>query len=310
MNSMIRPMIRPMIRSSKCEALEPRTLFAATPLALRPLVDSRHVAAAFATFDQTYLSDVKTILFATGTTPASQRAAFDQAVGAALNTLNSTIDADISDLPAQASLSSTIQGQLIGSGSTTLQSELAALVTPTGPGATAGTFKVNSQVDIGKSAASVVKEVLTSPTGLITASTLLGDLAKVASDFTTFAKTDGNDAKTILFGSSNPSTNRPAFDAAIASALNTLNASIDTDVSNLPASVGGPLDTTIQNDLLTGSSSGKSLQDKLAAISTPDGSGFIAMFVFNIASKIQIAGAGVQVGGDIASAVHHYNFSS
>jgi hypothetical protein len=303
------PMIRPMIRSSKCEALEPRTLFATTPLALRPLVDSRHVAAAFVTFDQTYMSDVKTILFATGTTPASQRAAFDQAVGAALNTLNSTIDTDISDLPAQASLSSTIQVQLIGSGSTTLQSELAALVTPTGPG-TAGGFKVNSQVDIGKNAASVIKEVLTSPTGLISASMLLGDLAKVATDFATFAKTDGNDAKTILFGSSNPSANRPAFDAAIASALNTLNASIDTDVSNLPASVAGPLDTTIQNDLLTGSSLGKSLQDKLAAISTPNGSGFIASFVFNVASKIQIAAAGIRVGGDIASAVHHYNFSS
>jgi len=301
--------MNPAIRSSICEVLESRTLLSTTPLALRPAVDSGHVATAFATFDKAYLGDIKTILFATGTTPASQRPAFDQATASALNTLNTTIDTDISDLPAQATLASTIQGQLTGNGTSSLQGELAALITPIGP-ATAGAFRVKSQVVIGKTEVSIGKEVLTSATGLITGSTLLGDLANVASEFGTFSKTYDNDATTILFASDTPSANRPAFDAAVATALNALNASIDTTISNLPASVTGSLDTKIQSALFTGSSSGTSLQAELASVSTPFSDGFIAKLIFNVASKIKIASAGVQVGGDIASTVHQYNFSS
>jgi hypothetical protein len=266
---------------------------------------------AFATFDKAYVADIKSILFATGTTAANQRPAFDQAVAALLTTLNSTIDSDVSNLPAQASLSSTIQPQITGGNATSLQSELAALVTPIGPGtASASAFQVKSQVQIAKAGVVVESEVLTSPTGLITASTLLGDLGKVASAFSTFSHTDGSDVKTILLATDTPSDNRPAFDAAIASALNTLNTSIDTTLSNLPTSVSGPLETKIQNALTSVSSSSNSLEDQLGEISTPLSNGFVASLIFNVASKIKIASSGVTVAGDIGSAVHQYNFAS
>jgi hypothetical protein len=297
-------------QSSLCEALEARTFFAGTPLALRPLVDARHVFGAFQAFDKTYVGDVKTILFASGMSPSSQRAAFDQAVAGALNTLNSTIDADISDLPAQATLSATIQNQLTGSGTGSLQHQLAALTTPTGSGDTSAmTFRVSSQVDIGKTEASVLKEIVTSATGVISPATLAGDLADVTSAFANFSSTYDDDANNILFGSGTPSANRPAFDGAVATALNTLNTSITAAISNLPASVLSSLNPKIQSDLFAASGAGKSLQARLASISTPGSNNFFTMLVFNVQSKFKIVPGGFQVAGDIVSAIHKFNFA-
>jgi hypothetical protein len=165
-------------------------------------------------------------------------------------------------------------------------------------------------VDIGKTEASVLKEIVTSATGTISPGTLAGDLADVTSAFANFSSTYDDDAKNILFGSGTPSANRPAFDAAVATALNTLNASITAAISNLPASVLSSLNPKIQNDLFTASGGSKSLQAKLASISTPGSNNFLTTLVFNVQSKFKIVPAGFQVAGDIVSAVHKFNFAT
>ncbi len=96
-----------------------------------PAQDARQVAQAFATFQQTYSQDVRSILLPARTAhPAANRPAFNAAVATALGTLNTSIDARIANLPTASSLDATIQGELLGSGTNTLQTLLGAIPTP------------------------------------------------------------------------------------------------------------------------------------------------------------------------------------
>jgi hypothetical protein len=97
------------------------------------------ISSAFETFGQTYSTDVKTILFASTGTPASNRAAFDTAVGTALQTLQSSVTSSLSTSLSSfatfplSTLTTTVQNDLTGTQTTppkSLQTNLAALKTP------------------------------------------------------------------------------------------------------------------------------------------------------------------------------------
>ena len=281
-----------------------------------PAQDARQVAQEFRTFQQTYAQDVRSVLLPAGTTaPANNRTAFNAAVTTALGTLNSSIDATIANLPASSSLATTIQGELLGSGTNTLQTLLGAIPTPSNIGFRSfRVFNRESAQFINQFAGNVTNQVRTAPapTGSISQTTIQQDLGMVQTAFQTFSQTDSGDIQTILLpaGTTTPSANRAAFDTAVGTALTTLNTNIDSALSNLPSTLTATLDTTIQNDLLTGSStSGNSLQARLAALQTPSSTqGFMA-HIFQFMSSLTIGNAQGQVTRDIVVAINQYNAS-
>lgn len=281
-----------------------------------PAQDAKLVLKDFITFERTYAKDVQTILLAPGTTnPANNRAAFDQAVATALGTLNSSIDTDIANLPTASTLDTTIHDELLGSASTSLQSELAAIASPTSTKfRDLRPFIVSAATDIFQAQSQIVHQVATAPapTGTIDLQTVENDLKQVATAFQTFLQTYNNDVKTILLapGTTNPANNRTAFDQAVGTGLTTLNTSIASALNNLPASVQSSLATTIQNDLLTGTSTtGTSLQARLAAIPSPTSVNGFSTLLFRIHSFIDIEIAEGKVFKDILSAVDQFNSS-
>ncbi len=281
-----------------------------------PAQDARQVAQEFGTFQQTYSQDVRSVLLPAGTTsPAANRTAFNAAVATALGTLNSSIDSTIANLPTSSSLATTIQGELLGTGTNTLQTLLGAVPTPSNIGFRSfRVFNRESMQFINQVEGSVTNQVRTAPapTGSISQTTIQQDLSLVQTDFQSFSQTDFGDVQTILLpaGTTTPSSNSPAFDQAVGTALGTLNTNIDTALGNLPASVTATLDTTIQNDLLTGSSTaGTSLQARLAALPAPSSTQGFAARIFQFSSSLTIGNLQGQVTRAIVSAVNQYNAS-
>jgi hypothetical protein len=277
-----------------------------------PAQDARQVAQEFNTFQRTYSQDVDSFLPPRPSSPFAVRTAFNTAVATALGTLNSSIDSTIANLPAASSLDTTIQGELLGTGTNTLQTLLGAIPTPSGTGFRAlRGFNRESSSFINQIEANVTNQVRTAaaPTGSISQTTIQQDLILVQTDFQSFSQTYFNDVQTILLQTgTTPSSNSPAFNQAVATALGTLNANIDTALGNLPASVTATLDTTIQNDLLTGSStSGTSLQARLAALPAPATTTGFVVRLFQFSSSSIIASVQGQVTGAIVSAVNQYN---
>jgi hypothetical protein len=123
------------------------------------------------------------------------------------------------------------------------------------------------------------------------------DARQVAQEFGTFQQTYSQDVRSILLpaGTTNPASNRPAFDAAVATALGTLHQSIDTTIGNLPSS--SSLAATIQGELL--GSGPNTLQTLLAAIPTPTNIRFGSFRVFNREAALFIN----QVEGNVVSQV-------
>jgi hypothetical protein len=94
----------------------------------------------------------------------------------------------------------------------------------------------------------------------------------------------------------------------VATALGTLNSSIDSALANLPAALTATLDTTVQNDLLTGSSTlVTSLQARLAALQSPSSTQGFSTSVFRFSSSLAIGGGQNQVTRDMTIAVNQYN---
>jgi hypothetical protein len=271
------------------------------------------VAQAFASFAKSYAADVKTILFASGTTnPSTNRPAFDTAVGTLLTSLNTTIAADVANLPTATSLKSTIQGQILGTTATSLQGALAEVASPTtNTRRAAFTFSFLAAIDIGQTAAQVTAEVRSAPapSGTIPGSTVFGDMNAIHAAFQTFGQTYSTDISTILnpTGTTNPSANRSAFDSAIGSALATLQTNVNAAIANLPTSVTTSLATTIQSDLLTGTSTtGTSLQSILAALASPTTSKS-SLRAFQAAALLDASIAEGKIEGSVIVAVSRYN---
>lgn len=283
-----------------------------------PAQDARQVAQAFATFERTYSQDVRTILLPSGTTDfTASRQAFDKAIGSALADLNTSIDTTIKNLPTAATLQSTVQDELLGSGPNSLSTQLAAIPTPSDlTYRSASSFSREGLRDIYQTAGQVTDQVriAPAPTGTITAQAVRQTLQSVENAFRTFNQTYNQAVQSTLLpkGTTDPSTNRAAFNAAVTTALNTLNTSVASAVSTNLSALPPTLATTIQNDLLTttaspGTTSDNSLQGRLAAITTPSSNRFFPTLAFRFQSYMAIGRADGQVVQDILAAVRQYN---
>ena len=154
-----------------------------------PAQDARQVAQAFGTFQQTYSQDVRSILLPARTDQPGEQPAGVQCGGhLGLGTLNTSIDATIANLPASSSLATTIQGELLGSGTNTLQTLLGAIPTPSNIGFRSfRVFNRESTLFINQIAGNVSNQVRTAsaPTGSISQTTIQQDLSLVQTDFQT-----------------------------------------------------------------------------------------------------------------------------
>jgi hypothetical protein len=142
---------------------------------------------------------------------------------------------------------------------------------------------------------------------------LAQELATVAAAITTFEHTYATDVNTILFhtswslkgASTNTVANRPAFDAAIGAALNTLNSTIDGSLASLGTTVATPLEATIKNELLSaGSTDGSNLQSVLVGETTPSAGVKFAAQHFNIVSQLNIGTVQREVNAAITTALN------
>lgn len=280
------------------------------------MIDAAKVARDFASFQRTYVQDLNQLFPPPGsTTAAITRSQFDSAVQGSLGDLVKAIGNDVGNLPSATTLTATIAAEITGSASTSLQSMLGGIATPTGttrPEVRA--FARQGIRDIGQVADQVVTQVRTSPppTGTITWQTLQQDLKQVGTAFQTFRTSYNADVKLLLppSGSTTPAITRATFDQDVQTALQTLNQDVQKALSGLPASLQSTLFTTIQNDLLTGSATtGGSLQARLATLPTPSGPNFFTSFGFRIWSQIDIAVAQGRVDNVISMAVTNYNKS-
>jgi len=283
-----------------------------------PAQDARLVAQAFATFERTYTQDVRTILLPTGTTDfTASRQAFDKAIGSALADLNTSVGTAVNNLPTAATLQTTVQNELLGTGTNSLSTQLAAIPTPKDLSfRSASSFSREGRQDIFQSAGQVTDQVRNAPapTGTITAQAVRQTLSQVEDAFQTFSQSYNQAVQSTLVpkGTTDPSTNRTAFNAAVATALNALNTSVQTAVStNLPT-LPPTLAVTIQNDLLSASASSaagtdRSLQGRLAAIPSPSSNRFFPVLAFRAQSYFVGGRADGQVVQDILAAVRQYN---
>lgn len=282
-----------------------------------PAQDARAVAQAIQTFEMSYVKDVQTILYAGNASivpTSTARAAFDTQVATDLNTLNSSIDTAIANITTTSNptLVQTIHDDLLGTASTSLQTELTTVATPT----TAGwrgmrQFIYQSWNYVGPTAYTVVNLVRTAtpPAGTITGATAQTILSNVATSFQTFVQGYFNAVQTAA---TNPATNRAAFDAQVATLIDTLNTSITGSFTSagLPTTLATSLTQTITNDLLTGTqTTGTSLQARLGALTSPSSNTGFAAWWFDIRSLRTIYGAQGQVVRDIVTAINTYNGS-
>ena len=127
--------------------------------------DLQAISTAYRTFAKSYDTAVRSVLLATGTTPAAQRAAFDAAVQAALTTLQSSVTSAVSNLPTAVStpLAATLTADLTGTpaAGTSLAANLAALSTPASATGFAPTlFRFGSSLAIGGSQGRVTYDVI------------------------------------------------------------------------------------------------------------------------------------------------------
>ena len=126
------------------------------------------------------------------------------------------------------------------------------------------------------------------------------DAKIVAQAFKTFDSIYKQDVASILLapGTVDPSANRANFDAAVGAALNNLNATIDSAISNL--STSATLGAQIENELLGPDSA--TLQSKLASIPTPKVASFGYLRQFDAVSDRVITGYKLTISGQVASA--------
>lgn len=271
--------------------------------------DAVAVSKAFGGFEQNYANDVRTILYAPGTTnPSANTTAFQTKVATDLGTLNTSIDAAIANLPDAATLGATIQAELLGPASgmtTTLQSQIDALTIPTQTGRRAESNLINQGFRAtDQTAGQVIKQVRTAspPTGTIAPSTVQTLLGSINTAYRTFSTAYFNDVKTPPTG---------GLTGALPGLLNTLSGSINSAVTaaNLPSSVSSSLTTTLTNDILTSGTATTSLQSRLSALTPPTKTTGFGVIVFDFRSLLIIGGSQGQVNHDVISAINTYNAS-
>lgn len=275
-------------------------------LGIAPYVDAQAVGNAFAVFENTYNTDVKTVLITGGD--------FTTAVNNALITLNSAITGALSNLPSATSPASAITGALIGAAKTTMQSRLAALRQPTSAQShftrlyIAQSDSIISSVDY-----QVVQQVAnaTPPTGTVTVGQFQTVLSKVTSEIQVFAQSYvGNVFNVLLaFPTMNPSTHQAAFNTAVAADLQTMSSNILQDVGAFPSAVVQGLNTSIPNTILSNQTNPANLQDTLASVPEPTTLAYNGLSNFMKGSGKAIIGGAQSIVNEIVIAVKTYNAS-
>lgn len=289
-----------------------------------PAQDAQQVRQAFYQFERSYASDVFNVLYGSGGPSATTRTAFDTQVATDLGTLETAIDTAIGNLSTASTLTTTIHNELFGTGTTTLQGQLAAIPTPTstsGHGYWSGAwhFVGTGEWDIAQSARTVSQQVATAPapTGTIDVATVQSILKSVGKSFQTFQTSYTNDLKNILYANGGPNaTTRAAFDTQVAADIATLTTSVTSALTAsglstpLPSSLVTSLTATLTADLQTPSSNptGASLQEQLAALTTPS-SNYFSKLWFRFNSNWTVGSTQSQVTWDIINAVKTYNSS-
>ncbi|MFO0955937.1 MAG: hypothetical protein U0800_00555 [Isosphaeraceae bacterium] len=310
--------MRRAFRPALTDRLEDRSVPAGGSLSL-PARDALQVAQAVRDFQRTYAQDVQTILLKNGTTPSANRAAFDAAIGRELSALDTKIDGIIANLPTASTLDGTIGARLLtatpaASPDNSLQGLLGAITTPSDTSfRSLRAFTRQGARWIDQVGDQVVRLVRTAPApaGTIDAATLRGDVQAANAAFRTFSKAYNDAVKDVLLpaGATDPSANRAAFDAAVATALQGLNTGLASAVANLPTGVTGTLNTTLRDDVLRGATPDNSLQTRLASIATPTSTRFFGTASFRFQSLLAIGRANAKVVQDITAAVASYNAS-
>ncbi len=290
-------------------------------------INSPQVQAAFATFDQSYIKAVDTILLAPGpngvVVPSANRAAFDTAVEKSLETLAEQL---VLSLSTTGSTPSTVSNQVVsaitGPGSTSLESQLQSLSTTslqlnlanvTSIGTTPLTTMVPNIVTTAEEVRPTNRVPVAESTG---PATYLADPTSTSASSTTKA---GNDVRsafgnflndyfqavqgTLLApdatGQVNPSANRAAFDAKVNQALLSLETRISTSLTRYPATSG--LGPQIQS-VIEGNNA-RSLKTQLNQLATPSGSQAAIVRSFTLGSTHAIAQALSLISGDVAGAL-------
>jgi hypothetical protein len=293
------------------ETLEPRTVLSSFTGA--PALAAQKVAQEFEVFEQEYVTDVRTILVpSTTASPAANRPAFDAMVTMQLTTLNTAIDADIASLPTASSLAFNIKNQLLGGGMYSLRILLANVATPANTGFFAVVvFEQQALQLINIVEANVTTQVRLSPPPsgtFINGPTAQQALTNIQTAFSTFSTAYTNAISTILDppGTTKIAANRPAFNNAVASALNTLNASVNSGVSGLPGPAVMALNPAFRKLLLTMPAT-PSLQSSLLSIPTPTSSSAVATMKFLATVQINIYRN--QLDQAVTNAVNQYNLT-
>ena len=270
--------------------------------------DAQAVQQAFQTFEQSYANDVQTILFASGTTdPSSNAAAFNKQVSADLTTLNGAIAKAVTSLTSVAANSNL--GAQIANVATVLQTQLTtnANLPTTTDAWTEQAFLAQNVQAVSLAYSEVSQLVLTSaaPTGTITQSMVRTDSEAIQSAFQDFEQGYLN---LIDASATDPSTNRPAFDTAVAQLAQTLSTAVNTAVTTNLAALPSSLGTTLTNDLVTPTGGSTTttptdLQDRLKSLTSPTSATGQSGRFFETRSGSAINAALSQVNRDVSAAV-------
>jgi hypothetical protein len=304
-----RPSVRERLEDRVVLTGPSTTLALGIQLGVAPAVDAQVVGNAFAAFEQTFNTDVKTVLLAGNAVHTTD---FQTALNNALIVLNNTITGALGNLPPATSPASAITAELIGLDKSTLQSRLFALKQPTSAQShvtrlyTATADAIILSVDY--QVTSMVANT-TPPPGTVTVAQFQTVLSNVSTDIQNFAKAYSKDLSTVLlaFPTTNPSANAVAFNAAVAADLQTMTGKILQDVAALPAPVAQTLNASIPNSILTNQTNAANLQDALAGIPVPMTITFNALSNYNKAATKAINAGVNAIVVDLFTAVQSYN---
>lgn len=269
-----------------------------------PSVDARQIVGQFQSFERSFTKDFRTYMSGVKSGSTTAAATFTAAIGTDITNLTTGVDGKIANLASNnATLTSAVNTDI-----SNLQTTLTGLTLPTSSAHRAANQYLNNAFnDIFKTQGDVntLVRAATPPTGSITASAFNTVLTSVNDAFSTFRKAYNS---AITTSTTSPSSNRTAFDAAVGTALGTLNTSLASAVSTLPSAVSSSLDTEFSADILNTANASGNLQTRLSNIATPT-SGFFSMLNFRFRSSIAIGNAQDHVVNQLYSAVRGYNNS-
>jgi hypothetical protein len=317
----------------------PATLGVSTPIGVLGIkvnlpsqvpTTSTQVQNAFTAFDQSYINAVDTILLAPNSNglsvPTANRAAFNAAVEQSLETLAQQLVLSVTSTTTTGSTSSSsvsnqVVAAIVGTSSTSLESQLLAVSTTTIQLDVATVTSTSTSTSTTLSnAVSTVEQVrpttrvpdaestgsATFSTSTSSASASASTIAanQVRSAFGNFLNDYFQAVQNTLLapgasGQANPTASRAAFNAEVNQAIQTLETRLTTTLSQTRSTAGlGPqVLATLEGN------GGSSLKSQLTNLATPSGTEATVVRDFTLGSTQAIAQALSLISGDVAAAL-------